>query len=150
MGAKGSGKSALGIVRKYHPNVMKVVEAKADMLIAVTAKDCKGARSKKPNACALAKACERNFDGAIISLSTAYLIKGDQAIRFHVPQAISRELVSFDRNHDFRPGEYKLKRPSKSFRLQPRGDRPLKPDRHKPHHATIKRRNHKTAGLRAL
>lgn len=144
------GKSALGVVRKYHPGVNKVIEAKKDLRINVTAEDCKGARKKKPDACALAKACERSYDGAIVSLSTAYLIKGDKAFRYRVPQAVSRELVSFDRHHDFAPGEYKLKAPSKSFRLRPRGDRPLKPDRHKPHHAQIKRRNHRTAGIRAL
>lgn len=143
-------KSALKIVQKYYPEVTKVIEAKKDATIEVTEADCKGARKKSPNSCALARAYSREYDGAIVSLSTAYLIKDGVATRYQVPQAISRELVSFDRHHDFAPGEYKLKRPSKSFKLRPRGDRPLKPERHNTTYQQNKPRNHKTAGIRAL
>jgi hypothetical protein len=144
------GKSALGIVRKYHPNVAKIIEAKKDLHIEVTAQDCKAGRKKNAGSCAMARACEREYDGAIISLTTAYIIKGDTAIRYHVPQAISREIVSFDRAKQFAPGDYKLKAPSASFKLRPRGDRPLNPDRHKVLHSKNKIRNHKTQGIRAL
>jgi hypothetical protein len=153
------GKSALGIVRKYHPQVNRVVEAKKDLHITVTTKDCRGAKSKQADSCAMARACEREYDGALISLSTAYIIKGDVAHRYTVPQAISREIVSFDRHHDFAPGDYKLKAPNKSSKLGSYRKRTLANGggpayRHDKEYASKhkddKKRRHKTAGIRAL
>lgn len=115
--ANRTGKSALKIVQKYHPSVTKVLEGRRDLSIHVTAKDCAGATKKAPSSCALAKAASRKYDGAIVSLNVAYLIKGRTATRYKVPAAISRELVSFDRHGDFRPGEYFLKAPRKTETL---------------------------------
>lgn len=143
------GKSALGIVRKYHPNVTKIVEAKKDLHIEVTKDDCRKSKSKSPSSCAMARACSREYDGAIISLAVAYMIKGDTAIRYMVPQSVSREIVSFDRNHNFAPGEYQLKKVTKANKLGPRRSR-LLPERHETQYSSTKRRPHKTAGIRAL
>jgi hypothetical protein len=111
MASASKGKSALKIVQKYHPNVTKVVDARSPLHIAVTARDCKNSNSKEPSACAMARACEREFDGAIISTTVAYVIQGGTAKRYRVPQSVARELVSFDRNHEFAPGDYHLKAP---------------------------------------
>jgi hypothetical protein len=100
--------SALNIVRKYHPNVTKVVDAKQKVLIKVTKHDCDSATKKAPGDCAMAKAFKREYDGAIISMARAYLVKGNVATRYAVPQAVQREIVSFDRHADFAPGEYTL------------------------------------------
>lgn len=100
--------SALNIVRKYHPNVTKVVDAKQKVLIKVTKHDCDSATKKAPGDCAMAKAFKREYDGAIISMARAYLVKGNVATRYQVPQAVQREIVSFDRHADFAPGEYVL------------------------------------------
>lgn len=143
------GKSALGIVRKYYPNVTKVLDAPTSVRIAVTKRDCIASKSKAPDACAMAHACKRSYDGAIISLSTAYLVKGSKAFRYKVPQSVSREIVSFDRSHDFQPGTYSLQAPSKSSMLGPRVS-PLRPDRHQKTYARVKSRNHRTAGIRSL
>lgn len=145
-----SGKSALKIVQKYHPNVTKVVDAKRPLQISVTEEDCKGSKKRKPDACALAKACERKYDGAIVSLAVAYLIKGNRATRYRVPQAVSRELVSFDRHHDFAPGKYHLRAPKEGEKL---GARKYPQPENKPGgnvYSASKSRNHKTAGIRAL
>lgn len=150
--AKGQGKSALGIVRKYYPNVQKITDAKKPIKIEVTAKDCRGGNSKSPSSCAMARAFEREYDGAIISLSAAYLIKGNKATRYLVPQSVSREIVSFDRSHKFEPGTYSLRTPYYTLGSP---NRRTKPDTHKnaagERYAVSKsRNNHKTAGIRAL
>lgn len=140
------GKSALGIVRKYHPEVTKVIDATKSLEISVTADDCKKGRSKKAGECAMAKALMREYDGAIVSLSKAYLIKGKTAIRYNVPQSVSREIVSFDRSHKFSPGEYKLSQIPPRQRL---GKRPWvqPPDRGG---GGERKRAHHTAGIRSL
>lgn len=141
------GKSALGIVQKYHPNVTKVVDAKKRVTISVTEKDCRYARKSSPDKCAMAKACEREYDGAIISMSTAYLIKGEVATRYKTPPSVSREIVSFDRNHDFRPGEYTLNAIPKGNTLGVK-----KPYEDRKRASTGKGRavSHRTAGIRSL
>lgn len=142
------GKSALGIVKKYYPNVTKVIDSKKPLIIAVTAQDCKTAKKKAPDDCAMAKACRREFDGAIISTSVAYIVFGETALRFMVPQSVSREIVSFDRHADFRAGEYYLKPPGKSQKLGPRVGAQSKRTAKK--YAKRKVRIHKTEGLRTL
>jgi hypothetical protein len=144
------GKSALGIVRKYHPEVTRVVDAKKSIDIEVTAADCKAGKRKGPSSCAMARAFEREYDGAIISLSTAYLIKGTKATRYQVPASVSREIVSFDRSRKFEPGSYSLNTPS--FKLgQP--NRSKRKDRYQSTDGVPYAKNklrHKTAGIRAL
>lgn len=140
-------KSALGIVQRYYPLVTKVVDAKTNEAIKVTAADCAYSRKKDPASCAMAKACKRDFDGAIISTAVAYLIQGTVAKRYKVPESVSREIVSFDRSHAFAPGDYELRAPNKHERLGPRqGAQPAK----KRKYARVKSRNHQTVGIRSL
>jgi hypothetical protein len=143
----GQGKSALGIVRKYHPQVNRIVEAKKPIQIEVTARDCRNGKSGKASSCAMARACEREFDGAIIAMSTAYIIKGDVATRYKVPQSVAREIVSFDRSHKFEPGTYSLVK--SGFKLGDKQSTTSKLPKAK-QYGKQKRRNHKTAGIRAL
>ncbi len=143
------GKSALGIVQKYHPGVTRVVDAKRAAVIQVTKANCKSGNKKSASSCAMARAFEREHDGAIISLSCAYIVDGKKATRYKVPPAVSREIVSFDRHGDFAPGIYKLNAPGKWNKLgkSPTADHRRRHDanktkRHKP--------NHHTAGIRSL
>jgi len=108
---------ALGVVRKYFPEVNKVSDAKAPLNIEVTRYDDTIATKKAHKGCAMAVACKRklNLDGVIISVKTAYMIKGKKAIRFQVPEHVSREVVSFDRGGHFEPGSYKLIKPSRKL-----------------------------------
>lgn len=140
-------KSALSIVQKYAPNVTRVVDATRDAHIEVTRGDCKGAKKGSPNSCAMARAFEREYDGAVVSLSVAYLIKGSKATRYRVPNSVSREIVSFDRAKEFSPGEYHLRAPVTTERLESMHERNNAP---KTKRYAAKRRNHKTAGIRAL
>lgn len=145
------GHNALDIVRKYHPGVEKVIDAKKPATFVVNEEDCKQGRSKEPGSCALARSIGRQYDGAIVSLSTAYVIKGKTAYRYHVPQSISRELVSFDRSHVFSPGTYSLKAINKSAALGKRRH-PQKPRKGAggSKYRNDKPRSHRTTGIRSL
>lgn len=110
-------KSALSIVQKYYPAVLKLADANRSFDVRVTARDCKSGNSNAPDDCAMAVACKREYDGAIISKAIAYLIKGDTAYRYRVPSSVRTEIVSFDRNHGFQPGDYYLKAPQPTERL---------------------------------
>jgi hypothetical protein len=137
----------LKIVQKYHPNVTKVVDGKKTLNFEVTAQDCKAGKRKGPSSCAMAKACERKYDGAIISLSVAYLITGNKATRYRVPSTVTREIVSFDRHKEFAPGEYHLVAPSSTEKLGVKREARDRPTRSYVRTVT---RNHRTAGIRAL
>jgi hypothetical protein len=115
----GIGRIALGVVRKFAPKVTKVTDADGDLLINVTDRDFKGGRKKDHGDCALAVAAKRQ-EGAtqvIVSSSMAYVIKGNHATRYKVPEAARKEIVSFDRGASFETGDYVLKAPPKSARL---------------------------------
>ena len=143
------GKSALGIVQKYHPEVTKVVDARKNLEIEVTESDCKYAQRKNAKDCAMARATKRQYDGAIISSSSAYVIKGDTATRYKVPESLAREIVTFDRHNAFEPGDYHLKAPSVRERLgaNMKGGGPG-PGRRNGKEAN--QRRHVTGGIRAL
>jgi hypothetical protein len=102
--------SALNTVQKFFPGVKKVVDADKPADIEVTISDATTKGIKNHEACAMAVACKRkyNLDGVIISRSTAYLVKGNQARRFKLPPATAKEVVSFDRGGGFAPGVYRL------------------------------------------
>jgi len=113
--------SALTKVRKLFPHVKKVVDAKRSVLVNVSLRDNSAGRKKDFANCALAKACVRQkiADGAIIGLSTSYLIKGDVATRYKTSEGVSREVVSFDRSQKFAAGKnYCLSKIPKTMRFK--------------------------------
>lgn len=142
--------SALSIVQQLFPHVNKVMDAKKDSVIEVTKRDTTAATVRNHKACAMAVACKRklDLDGVIMSISTAYLIKGDVATRYLVPPSVSREITAFDRNAPFEPGEYRLKAAGESAKLN--GVRGTYPAKGGPKSGNlIKRFRHKTEGIRA-
>lgn len=110
---------ALQRVQEFYPEVRSVVDADEKLAIEVTPKDCASKAVKNHRECAMAVAVKRSehADGAIISKNTAYVIKGDKAYRYKVPQSVAREVVSFDRKGGFEPGTYMLRQPTKTERL---------------------------------
>ena len=141
---------ALSTIRKFFPKVNKVTDGDEGFNIEVTAQDEKQSRKRDHAGCALAVACKRklHLDGALVSRSVAYLIKGDNAIRFTVPPSVSREVTSYDRGAGFEPGTYSLTRPCKSVRL---GKHSGGKDTHRaPHSITAHSRfRHITKNMRA-
>lgn len=139
--------TALRIVRKYHPEVTKVIDATRDTWVNVTQGDCDKSRTKSPDSCAMATSFKKKHDGAIISLAVAYLVDGKTATRYRVPASVSREIVAFDRARSFAPGHYKLLAPVSTEKLEV-----IRTKRRTHIQRTGKqiRRMHKTAGIRAL
>lgn len=118
-GDNNMSRGALGIVKKFFPDVTKVEDSKKDAMIEVLPQDIKSSTVRNHNACALAVACKRKLkaDGIIISVSKAYIIKGTKAVRFDLAESAAREIVAFDRDGRFEPGEYKLSKPPKYHAL---------------------------------
>lgn len=143
--------SSLSTVKKFFPNVRKVTDARTNAYVEVTPKDVSISKLKNHKQCAMAVACKRKFnlDGVIIAKSVAYLVKGNSARRFHVPESVSREVVSFDRGAGFSEGKYALQAISLSNRM----DRPkrtkLKDNRKHLGEDIAKRFCHKTDNVRA-
>lgn len=110
---------ALKIVQSFCPTVTEVVDSGHNLTIEVTEKDNKDSKKKKHGECALAVACKRKekADAVIISVRSAYVVKGNKAYRFRVPESTAREVISFDRNGGFEPGTYRLKKPCYTERL---------------------------------
>jgi len=106
----GAGRIALAKVKKLYPKVMKVVDADEKVVITVTEKDGNTGHQLDLTECALAIACKRQLglQGAIIGLGTSYLVRGTVATRYKTGQSITREITSFDRHKDFKPGVYTL------------------------------------------
>lgn len=147
---RGIGRTALGIVKKYYPQVKSIRDAKNDLVVQVVAADCKKSRSKSPDSCAMAMSLKRIYDGAVISLSTAYIIDGTKAVRFTVPAAVARELISFDRHHDFAIGTYKLNKVPKGRVLGVDGRSRMQKNDLRKDHTSKGVVNHHTAGVRSL
>lgn len=143
--------TALSVVRSFFPKVQKVVDASHPLRIEVTDKDASSKGNKKHDSCAMAVACKRKFhlDGVIISRSMAYLVKGNKARRFQLPQSVAREIVSFDRGAGFEPGEYRLNPVQESAKLLgKRWGGNGKPTKHRNRNAP-KRFHHRTGGVRS-
>lgn len=135
----------LGVLRrlqKLWPEVDTVEDAQENVIISVLSEDQKATRAD-PGDCALARACVREgiADIAIIGKGISYLIKDNVATRYHTPESVAREIVSFDRHGDFAPGkDYHLGKVSPSARL---GHRPHHPtggnDKSRPRHFVLHR-----------
>lgn len=108
---KAKQSKALRRLRKFWPNVNKIVEARQPLLISVTEEDSKQGRKKDPAGCALVRACQRLkiAEHALIGIGNSYLIKGNVATRYKTSNTVSREITSFDRHQDFATGrDYRL------------------------------------------
>lgn len=117
--------TALNIVQKYFPSVTKVTDADEDIIIEVLPADSSSGTIKDHAHCAFAKACQRKLSarGVIVSVNTAYAILKGGAVRYKLPESVSREIVSFDRKGGFAEGTYTLKAPPKNQRLGARHER---------------------------
>ena len=131
--------TALSIVKRFFPQVTDIQDANNDVTVEVTTKDVRDSKRKKHDGCAMAVACKRamHADGVIVSMSRAYLIKGPQAVRFEVGEAVGREVTSFDRGAGFQPGTYRLTKPTqRSFEGGHGRTNIGKGKPRKPHHVT--------------
>lgn len=137
-------------IRRLFPNVKNAYDSDKAIEVSVEKRDCNEAKRRDPAECALARAAKRELhaDGAVIGISTSYIIKGDKAIRFATPESVRREIVSFDRHQDFEPGTYHLppKPPTNRLGVSSRGKD--KRDRHD--EASKKKKVHHSVRIRIL
>ena len=140
--------AAVDIVRRFFPNVTTVIDANRNTMIEVTRGDAASKAVKSHSACAMAVACKRKFhlDGVIISRSVAYLVKGNRARRFKLPETVSREIVSFDRGGGFAVGKYELGKIPPATRLGAGGKK--KPGSH--NKGEPKKFRHMTTNVRSV
>ena len=106
-------------IRRLFPQVKSAYDSASPIEVSVNKRDCDEAKRLNPAECALAKAARRELkaDGAVIGISSSYVIKGDKAIRFATPESVRREIVSFDRHQDFARGTYHLPPKSPAVRF---------------------------------
>jgi hypothetical protein len=113
--------TALNMVQRYYPKVRSVEDAKKPLDVSVSKADCSKAKPMSFTDCAFANACKRaEADGAIITLTTAYIIKGEKAQRYKIGTTLSREITVLDRSKDgdrFTAQTYKLRPPTASIVL---------------------------------
>jgi hypothetical protein len=136
-------------IKRAFPHVKEVLDAVEPVEVHVSSTDCKKAVGLDPTECAMAKAVKREFhaDGAIIGMSTSYIIRGNKALRFNTPQSVQREIVSFDRHQDFEPGEYYLMPKPATKRL---GSGSYNYSKNKPSGSKKHRKYNKTMKIRTL
>ncbi len=151
MKIRNQSRTALRKVRKYFPQVNKVIDATESITVSVESGDSDSGRQKDPAKCALARACVRNgADGAIINVGFSYVVKGEVATRYATSVGVGREITSYDRHKDFATGkDYVLSKVAPSCRLGankrsgPSGkDNPFKKDK------SIAIHKHKTSRIR--
>lgn len=88
-----------------------VVNARAPLVINITARDTSRGHTKNPNACAAARACLREVDGCTevrVHLSRTYILIGERWHRYATSPSIRAEIIAFDRGGSFAPGQYML------------------------------------------
>ena len=123
---------ALEIVHQNgYSDVSAVRDANADLEFPISEKDarlgipldhtkCPAARSLKGKKTVI-DGKEETIVGAIIAKRSAYVIlENDTAIRFRVPESLTREEIAVDRGGKFLAGTFKLKKPGKGERLEDR------------------------------
>jgi hypothetical protein len=98
---------------------VQVQDAKAPLTVEVTREDIKGASTKKPEACAVARAIvrETGAEAARVHLSRTYVKRNGSWRRYYTPNDVRSEVVAFDRGGKFEPGAYALMPMPPSARL---------------------------------
>jgi len=93
-----------------HIEGLPIENAKKALHLIITEQDVQEGNFRDPEGCVIARSCVRNgiVQKAKVYISTTYIQVKDKWYRYRTPQALQRELVSFDRGGEFYPGKYKL------------------------------------------
>lgn len=136
--------------KKYKPRLMDgllVKDAANPLMIHIKQCDITGSKKADASNCAAARALKREVGSeAKVFMTRTYVKVGKVWARFVTPESITREIVSFDRGAQFEPGEYVLKPPSKTERLDHRS----KPTGPKKKQSTSTKPRHVTASVRQM
>lgn len=98
---------------------LPVKDATKNLEIEIEKVDVVGSRKKDPSNCAAARALKREYKCKEVAVFTTktYVKEGNHWTRYCTPEAIAREIISFDRGSEFEPGSYSLRRPSPTERI---------------------------------
>jgi hypothetical protein len=112
------GKEEARDIKSRKLNGLPIVDAKHGLVLNIKKCDITGSKKADASSCAAARALKREVgSNARVYLTRTYIQTGKVWQRFITPQSISREIVAFDRGAAFEPGEYILKPPSKTQKL---------------------------------
>lgn len=116
---------------------LPIFDAKRPINLHITAKDVSTADPKRPNSCAVAKACKRSLHAleVRVHLSRVYIRSNKMNWqRYLTPNSLRQEIIAFDRGGQFEPGVYKLGRlqPSKRVTGKAQGSRTSTQTKKKP------------------
>lgn len=119
-------------------NGLPVRDAHRAAVFVISKSDVSRAKSKAPDACAAALACQREFHTkeVYVFVSRVYVRMGDHWLRFKTPTSLAREIVALDRGGAFYPGEYKLSSTTESMALGVKHSKKRKPRTYTPQHKT--------------
>ena len=114
----GANRNLKDVCQKF-PEAKYVADAHESIKILVRDQDIRQSTAGDHTNCAMAVACRHQLraTGAHIGMNTSYLVFGKLLLRFQTPESVRREIVSFDRNDDFRKGAFGLSRIIPSNRL---------------------------------
>lgn len=126
----------------------KLVDATKPLKVTVRKGDVDKADRKSPRSCALSWAVyrENEVEEVIVYKSVAYLVYSDRIVRYELNAGIQEEIVTFDRHGTFDLGDYRLKPPRPSLRLDAIRTSGTKRGPHSNLHPRPIR--HKTVGIR--
>jgi len=127
---------------------LPVKDAANPLMIHIKQCDIIGSKKSDASNCAAARALKREIGSeARVFLTRTYIKVGKVWARFITPESISREITAFDRGAAFEPGEYVLKPPSKTSRLDYKA-KPTGPKKTK--NGKSNRPRHVTASVRQM
>ena len=89
---------------------LTMIDADQPLEVEVKPCDVKGSKAHNQTDCAIARAVKRQYGAQDVYVlrSTVWVSDGDHLVRYSLPGSLQKEIVSFDRNRDFRPGKYRL------------------------------------------
>lgn len=93
---------------------LPIFDAKKPIQLHITKEDISGADKKKPNSCAVAKACSRQLHAkeVRVHLGRVYVrTNNTNWQRFITPKPMRTEIIAFDRGGKFMPDTYHLAAP---------------------------------------
>lgn len=97
-------------------NGLRRVDAKTAKVLTLSPADVKAGNPKDSGACGFAKACQRQMPEVRkvwFFKSTAWVETAMTLTRYHLPNSMQKEIVSFDRSGIMEPGVYKMNAPNK-------------------------------------
>ncbi len=97
---------------------LPVIDATRNLQLDITKSDVSKSKKNDPANCAAAVCAKRELHKEVrVFLSRTYVKEKNHWTRYLNPEAISREIISFDRGSSFEPGRYVATAPTESQKI---------------------------------